>query len=66
MYINRQLKKLVQEDLYQLNDSFRTITYSADICCSRSMECAYDTTSSETGSGIVEEKAKNKSVPWYV
>ncbi|KAM0928937.1 hypothetical protein ACQ4PT_001914 [Festuca glaucescens] len=30
----------------------------------RPMECAYDTTNSDTGSEIVEEKPKSKSVPW--
>ncbi|KAK1648045.1 hypothetical protein QYE76_065850 [Lolium multiflorum] len=30
----------------------------------RSEECAYDTTNSETGSEIVEEKPPKKSIPW--
>jgi hypothetical protein len=38
----------------------------ADISCCRFEECAYDTTNSETGSEIVEEKPPKKSVPWYV
>jgi hypothetical protein len=51
---------------YILNDTFRIMTDCADICCCRSSECAYDTSNSETGSEIVEEKPKGEWVPWYV
>jgi hypothetical protein len=52
--------------IYILNGTFRIMTDCADICCCRSSECAYDTSNSETGSEIVEEKPKGEWVPWYV
>jgi hypothetical protein len=67
VYSSSTSQKLVEEDyLYQQNGSFGIMIDCADISCCRSEECAYDTTNSETGFEIVEEKPPKKSVPWYV